>query len=155
MSRALRLESWQHLHLWWPRGDWTPRPLCLAPGSTDSTHLRLRQMLPWVLNTRWGQEELCEEGSINEKSVSSVFLSHCLSFQGWLSFIDVSDIVLEAPYVLSHWTLIMGLWERSYFPVLHLRKLGHRNFNFPEIISLAGAGFSKAHISVLSGLGVG
>lgn len=59
-------------------------------------------MLPWVLNTRWGQEELCEEGSINEKSVSSVFLSHCLSFQGWLSFIDVSDIVLEAPYVLSH-----------------------------------------------------
>ena len=78
MSRALRLECWQHLHLWWPRGDWTPRPLCLAPGSTDSTHLRLLQVLPWVLNTHWGQGELCKEGSISEKSVSSVTQS-CLT----------------------------------------------------------------------------
>lgn len=36
-----------------------------------------------------------------------------------------------------------------------MRKLGHRNFNFPEIIELTGAGFSKPCVSGLSGLGVG
>ena len=35
-------------------------------------------MLPWVLNTSWGQEELCEEESTDEKSVSSVAQS-CLT----------------------------------------------------------------------------
>ena len=148
MPRALRLESWQHLHLWWPRGGWTPKPLCLAPGSTDSTHLRLLQMLPWVLNTSWGQKNCVKKrASMRNQSVQS--LSHVWLFvTPWTAARQASLSITNSRSLLKLMSIVLMM------PSSHLI-LCHPLLLSPSVFFLASGSFQMGQLFASGGQSIG
>lgn len=77
-------------------------------------------------------------------AVNTVVVSFVASF-------DCAGLVLSPLLVLPHNSHMSSI----SFSTVHSRKLGLRNFNFPKVPPLAGAGFFKARVSGQDGLGIG